>query len=148
MVNAGAMALIVRFGGLMSDRWGSRWPSVIGLSVQISVMVIFALLPATAPIWVIALVLAYYGLGAGFVLAALHRAAMGHIGDEQMGMAAGLYSMTRFVGMAAGSALGGVILQGAFDGGMTTVAAYQFTFLCFALLASVGIVAAFGLREK
>lgn len=147
MFNAGAMALIVRLGGQAADRWGSRWPTIIGLSVQISVMVIFALLPATAPVYLIALVLAYYGLGAGFVLAALHRVAMADMAEAQMGMAAGLYSMTRFVGAATGTALGGVILQWAFDHGLSTVSAYQVTFLCFAVLASAGVVAAFGLRE-
>jgi EmrB/QacA subfamily drug resistance transporter len=148
MVSAGAMALIVRFGGQAADRWGSRWPTVIGLSVQISVMVVFALLPETAPVWVLVLVLVYYGLGAGFVLAALHSAAMSHIAESKMGMAAGLYSMSRFAGAAAGTALSGVILQGAFDWNLTTIAAYQLTFLSFGLLAVVGVVAAFGLRER
>lgn len=148
MVNAGAMVLVVRFGGQAADRWGSRWPAVIGLSVQISVMVIFALLPASAPVWVLVLVLIYYGLGAGFVLAALHSAAMSHIAESKMGMAAGLYSMSRFAGAAVGTALGGVILQGALDAAMTTIAAYQLTFLSFGLLAAVGVVAAFGLREQ
>lgn len=148
MFNAGAMALIVRFGGQAADRWGSRWPAVIGLSVQVSVMVIFAMLPATAPVWVLVLVLVYYGLGAGFVLAALHSAAMSHIAESQMGMAAGIYSMSRFAGAAAGTALGGVILQRALDADMTTIAAYQLTFLSFGLLAVVGVVAAFGLRER
>jgi EmrB/QacA subfamily drug resistance transporter len=147
MFNAGAMVLIVRFGGQAADHWGSRWPTVIGLSVQVSVMVILALLPINTPSWLIALVMVYYGLGAGLVLAALHRAAMGHVADAQLGMAAGLYSMSRFAGAAAGTALGGVILQRAFDQGLSLLAAYQVTFLAFAGLASVGIVAAFGLRE-
>ncbi len=147
MFSAGAMVLIVRFGGQAADQWGSRWPSVIGLSVQVSVMVILGLLPITTPVWLLALVLAYYGLGAGLVLAALHRAAMGHVADSQMGMAAGLYSMSRFAGAATGTALGGVILQQAFDRGLSLIAAYQVTFLLFGLLASVGIVAAFGLHE-
>jgi EmrB/QacA subfamily drug resistance transporter len=148
MCSAGAMVLIVRFGGQAADQWGSRWPSVIGLSVQGSVMVILGLLPVTTPVWVLALVLVYYGLGAGLVLAALHRAALGHVADQQMGMAAGLYSMSRFAGAAAGTALGGVILQQAFDRGLSLIAAYQVTFLIFALLASTGIIAAFGLHES
>jgi MFS family permease len=99
-------------------------------------------------VWLLVLVLVYYGLGAGFVLAALHSAAMSHIPESKMGMAAGLYSMSRFAGAAVGTALGGVILQGALDAAMTTIAAYQLTFLSFGLLAGVGVVAAFGLREQ
>lgn len=44
--------------------------------------------------WVLVLVLGYYGLGAGFVLAALHSAAMSHIAESKMGMAAGVLSGT------------------------------------------------------
>jgi MFS family permease len=147
MVNPGAMSLMVRFGGAIADRWGSRWPAIIGLSVQGSTMVIFHLLPDTVSLWVVAGVLAYYGLGAGFVLAALHRAAIGHISDEQMGSAAGLYSMLRFAGAVIGTALAGVILQIFLDQALPALNAYQNTFLFFAGTALVGAGLSFWLKE-
>ncbi len=137
MVSAGSMALIVRFGGQMADRWGSRWPTVLGIGGQGAVMVAFALLPASTSLWTIALILAFYGQAAGFVLAALHRAAIGNISHTQMGSATGLYSMIRFAGAMIGTALCGVILQHYFDLGLPIVEAYQraFYFLAFAALA-------------
>jgi len=147
MVSAGSMALIVRFGGQMADRWGSRWPTVLGIGGMGAVMVIFAFLPQSASLWVIAAVLAFYGQAAGLVLAALHRAAIGNISNEQMGAATGLYSMIRFAGAMVGTALCGVILQYYLDQGLPVLAAYQRAFLFLACAAFVGSLLGFTLRE-
>ncbi|MEZ4861238.1 MAG: MFS transporter [Caldilineaceae bacterium] len=147
MISAGTMSLIVRFGGQLADRWGSRWPTVIGIGVQGGVMLVFAFFPASAPIWAIAVVLGIYGLGAGLVLAALHRAAVGQMEKEQIGTATGLYSMIRFVGAMIGTALGGVILQHYLDQSLPVVAAYQQVFLFFAGMGLLGSLLGFTLRE-
>jgi EmrB/QacA subfamily drug resistance transporter len=147
MVSAGSMALIVRFGGQMADRWGSRWPTVFGIGGQGAVMLTFALLPATTPLWLVAVVLAAYGLAAGLVLAALHRAAIGNISHAQMGSATGLYSMIRFAGAMIGTALCGVILQHYLDQDLALIAAYQRAFLFLAAAALVGSLLGFTLRE-
>lgn len=147
MVSPGAMALMVRFGGQTADRWGSRVPVLIGLSVQVAVMALFSLLPSAAPLWLIALLLAFQGLGVGLMLAALHRAAMGNISDEEMGAAAGLYSMVRFAGLAAGTALAGVLLQIFLSQALPTVEAYQRVFLFFAGFPVLGAVFGLGMRE-
>ena len=146
MINPGAMALIVRFGGQIADRWGSRWPVLAGLLVQISVMVLLAQLSATSPIWILCLILTYHGLGVGLMLAALHQAAMGNISEAEMGGAAGLYSMIRFCGMVIGTALAGVLLQQALDQQLTSVAAYQRVFIIFACIGALGLLPAFRLK--
>lgn len=148
MVSAGAMALIVRWGGLMADRWGSRWPTVFGIGGQGAIMVTFALLPASTPIWGIMVPLAIYGLSAGLVLAALHRAAVGNISNAQMGAATGLYSMIRFAGAMVGTALCGVILQHFLDQGLPVIEAYQRSFLFLAGAAFVGVLLGFTLQER
>lgn len=147
MVSAGAMALIVRWGGLMADRWGSRWPTVFGIGGQGAVMFIFFLLPASTPIWAIMIPLAFYGLSAGLVLAALHRAAISNIPNEQMGTATGLYSMIRFAGAMIGTALCGVILQHFLNQDLPVVVAYQRSFLFLASAALIGVLLGFTLRE-
>jgi EmrB/QacA subfamily drug resistance transporter len=147
MINPGMMALIVRFGGQLADRWGSRWPVVVGLGVQASVMVIFSQLPGTAPIWVMALTLGYHGLGAGLMQAALHRAAVGNIAAARMGAAAGLYSMLRFTGVVIGTALAGVILQNYLDQALPVIEAYQNVFLFLAGFSISGVIVGFSLRE-
>ena len=145
MIMPGTMILTVRFGGQIADKWGSRWPSVIGLAAQALGMAMFAWIPANASLWFAALVLGFYGLGAGLVLAALHQAAVANMSEEEVGPAAGLYSMIRFSGSAVGSALGGVILQQYLSRSLTPIEAYQIVFLCFAGAALLGVAAAFGL---
>ena len=131
----------------MSDRFSCRWLVMIGLFTQLSVMMIFSQLPETVSVWVIAIILAYYGLGAGLMLAALHSTVMGTIEEDQMGAAAGLYSMLRFMGMAISTALVGVVLQFFIDAGLPTIDAYQRVFLVFTAFPVLGLVVGFGLRE-
>lgn len=147
MINPGCMALMVRFGGMISDRWGSRWPVVCGLTGQIVVAGLLSRLPATVPLWPIIGLLAMHGLSVGLMLAALHSAAMQQIAPEQMGAAAGLYSMIRFFGAVIGTALAGVLLQIFLDQGLLTIDAYQIVFLCIAGFSAAGLLAAFNLRK-
>jgi EmrB/QacA subfamily drug resistance transporter len=147
MVNPGSMALIVRYGGGLADRLGSRVPVVVGLTVQAGVMVGFSRLPETASLWLTAGLLAAHGLGAGLMLAALHRVAMRNIPDTQMGSAAGLYSMLRFLGVVVGTALAGMLLQTRLDTGLDEAAAYRAVFLVFAFISVAGVAAALGLAE-
>ncbi len=147
MISAGAMTLIVRFGGWVSDRWGSRPPVVVGLVVQALVMLTFSRLPASASNATVAGVLAVNGLGVGLMLAALHRAVMRDISEAQMGSAAGLYSMLRFLGAVVGTAASGVLLQAFLDAALPTIQAYQHTFLAFAAFPLLGIAVGFSLRE-
>ena len=147
IITSASMTLIVRFGGKLSDKVQSRWLVIIGMFVQLSVMAIFAFLPAAISLWFIVMPLVYYGLGAGLMLAAMHSTVMGTIAEEQMGAAAGLYSMLRFMGMAISTALVGVVLQFFFDAGLGTVDAYQNVFLVFTAFPVFGIVVALGLRE-
>jgi len=148
MVNPGAMALIVRFGGRLADRLGSRLPVAIGLTAQTGVMVGFSRLPESASLWFTAGLLAAHGLGAGLMLAALHRIAMRDIPEPQMGSAAGLYSMLRFAGVVVGTALAGMLLQTQLDGGQPPPVAYRAVFLVFAAISLGAIAAAVGLTER
>ena len=146
VISSAAMTLIVRFGGRLSDRVQSRWLVIIGMFVQLSVMTIFSHLPETISIWFIVILLTYYGLGAGLMLAAMHSAVMGTVAEDQMGVAAGLYSMLRFMGMAISTALVGVVLQFFFDAGLSTINAYQNVFMVFMIFPVLGILVAFGLK--
>jgi EmrB/QacA subfamily drug resistance transporter len=148
MIMPGAMVVMVLLGGRLSDRWGSRWPAIVGLSVQGLTAVIFYLLPGTVPLWVIVLVLVFYGLGSGFALAALHHAAMSRVPEAQMGAAAGLYSMLRFLGSAVGTALAGVVLARALDQALAVLEAYQYAFLFFAGAGFIGALVGSRLREQ
>lgn len=146
-INAAALLVTMRAGGQMADRWGSRFPVMIGLTVQAACMLYFALLPADVPLTLVAAGLVCHGLGAGLSLAALHRASMSQIPQEQTGQAAGIYSMIRFGGILMGSALGGVILQQAELVTGSVVRSYQIVFICIAAAALAGALTGTRLRE-
>ncbi|MEE2752907.1 MAG: MFS transporter, partial [Candidatus Latescibacterota bacterium] len=55
VINSGAMALLTRFGGGLSDLWGTRIPASIGLSTQIVTMVVFWTFDAQTSLLVIGL---------------------------------------------------------------------------------------------
>ena len=73
---------------------------------------------------------------------------MQNIQTEKMGMAAGLYSMLRFMGVVIGTALAGVILQHYLDLSVLTIVAYQRVFLIYVGFSLLGVVVGFGLTEK
>ena len=141
------MTVTVRFGGLAADRWGSRWPVLFGLSGQALSVFLFSLLPASAHISLIIALLALHGLSVGTMLAALHQAAMSETDENQMGTAAGVYSMIRFIGVAIGTALAGVLLRSALLSGLPVIEAYQQVFLCVAVAGLFGIATSLGLRS-
>ena len=148
MIGAGAMTLIVRVAGALSDSRSSRWLVVVGLLVQMGVMLAFWQLPADASLWSVGLALAAHGLGAGLMLATLHKSVMSTIAESDTGAAAGLYSMFRFLGATTGTALCGVWLQMQLDGGASAVEAYQQVFLLMASFPLLGILVAFTLRDQ
>jgi MFS family permease len=147
MVHGGALLLTIRLGGTLADRWGSRWPTIGGTASQVLVMLYYAFLPASAPLWLIAVGLLVHGLGSGLALTAMHRSAMSGVPDEQLGMAAGMYSMIRFGGVGLGTALCGVLLQNGLDRALPAITAYQNVFLIAAGVTVVGVLIALGLRD-
>ena len=138
MISAGSMALVTRYVGSMADRLGSRRPALIGFAVQASVMLIYSQLPDSTSLWVHGLLLIYYGIGAGAVLVALHRSAMGGLSNEEMGAAAGVYGTVRFAGAAVGTALVGVLLQLYLERTIPEIEAYQAVFFWFTLFPLIG----------
>jgi len=135
-----AQAMTTRLGGLWADRRHSREPVLAGLTGQLGVMVYFALLPADAPVGFVILGLLFCGLAAGLSLAPMHRTAMSEIDAGRTGMAAGVYSMLRFAGIAFGSAVNGVLVGEALDAGFAPAGAYQIVFWTNAGVALLGLL--------
>ncbi len=140
MINPAAMSVMVRFGGLLADRWGIRQPLLLGFSSQILVLLVLSRLSATVPLWVLGGILAIHGLGVGTMLAALHRTALLDVQESQANIAAGMYSLTRFVGVAIGTTTAGVLYQQFSTWGFPVLQAYQSTFLAFIAAALIGLV--------
>jgi MFS family permease len=146
-LHAGALLATMRLGGLLADRRGSRWPVVAGLSTQACILVYFALLPNAAVPLLIIVGLGIHGLGAGLAQAPLDRAATGGMRQAHMGAAAGVYSMIRFSGAMLGATLGGVLLQGGLDGGLSPINAYRPVFVLIGGVALMGALVGLTLRE-
>ncbi len=147
MINPAAMSLMVRYGGQIADRWGSRWPLTIGFTAQTLILVTLFLLPKDTPLWMVGLVLGTHGLGVGTMLAALHRTALLEVPEAQGNIAAGMYSFVRFVGVAIGTSVAGVLYTQFSASGWSQVESYRATFLCFALVGITGLVLAQLVRE-
>jgi hypothetical protein len=81
-------------------------------------------------------------------LAPLHSAAMIGVREDEMGAAAGQYSMVRFAGSTVGTALMGVLLQFNLDRGIPTLDAYQNVYLSLAGIAILGLLSAAGLKGR
>ena len=79
------------------------------------------------------------------MLAPLHHAALGDVPADKAGMAAGLYSMLRFMGSVVGTAVAGVLLQSLLDRSVPTLVAYQHVFRAFVLFSVAGMIVALGL---
>jgi len=144
---AGSLLLTLRIGGQLADRWSSRWPVTVGMVVQVIAMVSFAIWPAATPIWAIRGSVILHGLGAGLSLAALHRASMEGIPEEQTGTAAGLYTLIRFGGTVSGPVVGGVVLQQGLDHLLLPIDAYQIVFWLIAGVVGVGVLLGWRLQE-
>ncbi|GAB4569273.1 MAG: DHA2 family efflux MFS transporter permease subunit [Anaerolineae bacterium] len=146
-IHAASLLVTVRIGGAWADRLGSRVPVILGLTGQAIAMALLALLPAQAPLVSVYAIVVGHGLLAGLSLAALHRAAMGGVAPDEMGIAAGVYSTIRFGGSVLGTALGGVLLQRGLDLGLAPAAAYHAVFWMIAAVAASGALLGSRLRD-
>ena len=149
MLRSGAFLLTLRLGGQLADRWGSsRGPVMISGAVQLLFLGLFATFGTTTPVALIIVCYAGLGLGAGLSMAALHRAAMESVMEDQMGMAAGLYSTLRFGGSVIGIALLGIVLQQALERFGVPVQAYQFMFAIVMIPVALIVLLGWQLRAR
>lgn len=143
MLNPAAMVVFVRFGGRLSDRLGSRAIAMTGFGIFMVVMFGISRLTAVSPPWLMVFLLIFFGVGAGFMLASLHRAALNDVAEADLGTSSGVYSMVRFLGSACGAAFGGILVQTYLESfNHIALPAYQTVFLWFTGFAFLGFVSA------
>ncbi len=143
MATPAAMTVVVRFGGNLSDRQGSRVIVMSGFGIVSTVMVILSQISGAAPYWLFIALFLLAGSGMGLMLAALHRAALNDIPEPDLGTSSGIYSMIRFLGSACGAVFAGILLQFYLDQpDADLLGAYQHVFLWFAGFALIGLILA------
>jgi EmrB/QacA subfamily drug resistance transporter len=106
-----ATGLIAPVAGNLSDRFGSRGISLIGLALVIGACLLISTLHAeVAPLGYV-LRLAPLGLGLGFFQSPNNSAIMGAAPRERLGLVSGLLSLSRTLGQTTGLPLMGMIFS-------------------------------------
>ena len=105
-----AIAVVAPFSGFISDRIGSRWPTLIGMMVAAGALVALAA-EERAAIGLVLLILAALGVGLGLFIPPNNSAIMGSAPPNRLGVAAGVLNMTRSLGTSLGVAATGAALE-------------------------------------
>ena len=99
------MILMGPTGGRLADRWGRRRPVVLGLAVSTVAVAASAAFGTTVGSAVLIATLLAFGLGYGVASPGILTAGIEAAPEQRIGLAAGLLSMSRYVGSIAASIL-------------------------------------------
>jgi MFS family permease len=138
-LSALTLGLIVMspLGGMMGDRLGRRRPVVLGLVLSMLAVGLSAVFGSDPASVVLIVSLALFGLGNGAATPGLMSAGMEAAPAGRIGVAAGLLSMSRYVGSIIGSLFVAALIADNGDGTGTVLA------ICFASLVAAIVVAQF-----
>jgi EmrB/QacA subfamily drug resistance transporter len=146
------MALVAPLSGVLSDRWGTRLPSTIGMTVlTVGLLLLARLSPETSTAAITGL-MAIAGLGTGMFISPNNSALMGAAPAARQGVAAAVLATARSVGMVLGIGMAGAILttilagQAADDSGPGLYRALQAAFLAAAGITAIGVLTSWGRR--
>lgn len=147
------MGIIAPISGSLSDRFGSRPITVVGLGLLVTGYVAMSTLTRDTGVAGYILRLLPVGLGMGIFQSPNNSAIMGSAPRERLGVVSGLLSITRTLGQTAGIAVLGAFWAGRVifhygaipDGGATAapieaqVGGLQDTFLAVTVLVALGL---------
>lgn len=101
-----AMMIVAPVSGWLSDRYGSRELSCLGLTVSAVGLYGLARMQFNTPMWEIILWMVIMGAGSGFFFSPNTNAIMGAVAPERRGIAAGTRTMMNNAGSVVSIALG------------------------------------------
>jgi EmrB/QacA subfamily drug resistance transporter len=110
IAQSAAMALLSPFSGWLSDRFGSRLLSTLGMLVVTVGLYLFSQLNATSSAFEIISRLTLVGIGFGIFSSPNTSAVMGSVKPAKLGVAAGTLGTMRFMGQSVGLALLGMVM--------------------------------------
>jgi EmrB/QacA subfamily drug resistance transporter len=116
MVLPVCMGVFAMLSGTLSDRFGPRGLSILGLAVVGVGYLAMAGLTETSPWWEYILRNAPIGIGIGLFQAPNNSAIMGAVPRDRLGVASGLLNYTRVFGQSTGMPLTGAIFTSAVAG--------------------------------
>ncbi len=104
-----ALGIVSPFSGELSDRFGTRRITVIGLVILLGGFFWLTTLGMNTPIWSYLLRMAVVGVGVGMFQSPNNSGIMGSVARERLGVAAGLLALTRTMGQSMGIAISGAL---------------------------------------
>jgi len=127
--------------GALSDRIGTRPPSMLGMMLLAVGLVMLARLGGRSSLWEMVAGLSVAGLGAGLFVSPNTSALMGSAPRDQQGIAAGVAATARSVGMALGVGLAGALLTTILAGGPKGAPTVLFRAVDAGFLVAAGVAA-------
>jgi EmrB/QacA subfamily drug resistance transporter len=100
-----ASLVVTPLGGRLADRTGPRLPAAAGLALQGAGLVPLALWPGSLPGGALVAAMVVAGAGLGLASSALQMAAIAAVDAGATGVAAGVFSTSRYAGSIVGTAL-------------------------------------------
>ena len=104
-----AIAVLAPISGILTDRVGSRLPTVLGMALA-ALALLSLMVEEHGAILIVLGVLALFGVGLGFFTPPNNSAIMGSAPPHRLGVAGGVLNMTRSLGTSLGVAATGAIL--------------------------------------
>jgi MFS family permease len=100
-----AMAFVAPISGWLSDKIGPYILTTGGLALNALGFILLTFLGTQAPIWLVALHLAIFGVGQGMFQSPNNASLMGTAPPAKTGLVGGLNALVRNIGMVLGTAL-------------------------------------------
>ncbi len=130
-------------GGRLADRWGRRWPTVIGMLFLGVGLLPLAIFGAQIELWVLLLSLVIAGVGIGLSSAGLQTSAVESVSPKDSGVASGVFSTSRYFGSIVGSSL----LAGLIGANQDQFQGINIVFLLAVLTSFAALLLSFRLRD-
>jgi MFS family permease len=137
------MAIVAPISGSISDRIGTRLPTVFGMVIlSLGIFLMSRLGPLTT-IYEVGIALTIVGFGTGTFISPNNSAIMGAAPQERQGIAAGMLAAARSTGMVLGVGLAGAIfttIMARSTDEITLFTATSASFIVAAILAGFGAI--------
>ncbi|MEP1077128.1 MFS transporter [Leptolyngbya sp. PL-A3] len=137
---SGLMIVGSPLGGRWADRWGRRIPTVAGLALFTLGLLPLVIQAETVPLAFLLPGLAIAGSGMGASMAGLQTSAIESLSPKEAGVAAGIFSTSRYLGSIVGSSILAGILSSSGN--------FHLVFWMVGSTAFLSVLVSLGLRDR
>ena len=111
-VGAVGMGLASQFSGRLSDKYGFRLFTIIGMGTMVVTNIVFSMFVSDTPLWIVMPALFLNGLGMGMWMAPNMSATLSTVGKGDLGSMSAFLNLVRNVGSVLGQAMAIAIIAG------------------------------------